>query len=230
MVPILKLPDCNSCFPPELARFNDLKLKNYLDEHTVKLLRGVEPPRATLRQLKCGLASKDFLDCSEMYRSTLGYWLLHREFKIYKRLEGIEGIVQHVSMPNKRVLCMDYLQGGRDLKLVAPGELPHSALEQLCALIKKIHARGVIHFDIGHDSNGDYGRETNILWKDNKIYIIDFAGSICNLPRPLFELLAVHDRMAIVKVIRKFFPEEKIDPHWLPTPMQAKWLRFLRKL
>lgn|GEM_PF-5769767 len=222
--------DPKSFFPAELPRLGDSELKTYLDEHTVKLLRGVEPPRATLRQLKCGLASKDFLDCGEVYRATLGHWLLHREFNIYKRLEGIDGIVQHVFMPHKRVLCMDYLQGGRDLKAVPVGELPHSALDQLCNLIEKIHSRGVIHFDIGHDSNGDYGRETNILWKDNKIYIIDFAGSICGLPKPLFELLAVHDRMAIVKVIRKFFPQEKIDPHWLPTPNQAKWLRFLRKL
>ncbi len=220
----------NSLFPAELPRFSDSELKAYLDEHTVRLLRGIEPPRATLRQLKCGLASKDFLDCRKLYRSTLGYWLLHREFKIYRRLEGIEGIAKHVFMPHKHVLCMDYLQGGRDLKAVAPGELPHSALEQLCILIEKIHSRGVIHFDIGHDSNGDYGRETNIIWKDNKIYIIDFAGSIYGLPKPLFEILAVHDRMAIVKVIRKFFPQEKIDPHWLPTPNQTKWLRFLRKL
>ena len=69
----------NSFFPAELPHFSDSELKTYLDEHTVKLLRGVEPPRATLRQLKCGLASKDFLDCHEIYRATLGHWLLHRE-------------------------------------------------------------------------------------------------------------------------------------------------------
>ncbi|MGM9998290.1 MAG: hypothetical protein ACI38Q_02660 [Candidatus Bruticola sp.] len=220
----------NNLWDQELSSFGSTKLKQYLDEHTVRLLRGVEPPRATLRQLTGGLASKDFLDCDPLYRCTIGRWLLRREYKIYQRLAGLEGVVQHVSMPHPHLLCMDYLQGGRDLKAVAPGELPHSALEQLGLLIDQIHARGVIHFDIGHDSNGDYGRETNILWKDGRIYIIDFAGAVCGLPKPLFDLLAVHDRMAVVKVIRRFFPEEKIDPHWLPSEAQAKMLRFLRKM
>lgn len=219
-----------SYFPAEFPYFSDSQVKTYLDDHAVKLLRGIEAPRATLRQLKCGLVSKDFLDCSPIYRATLGCWLLRREFNIYQRLKGIDGIAQHVSMPHKRVLCMDFLQGGRDLKDIAPNELPLSALAQLSNIIKEIHSRGVIHFDIGHDSNGEYGRETNILWKDNKIYIIDFAGSICGLPKPLFDLLAVYDLMAIVKVIRKFFPQEKIDPRWLPTPQQERWLRFLHKL
>ncbi|MGM9991257.1 MAG: hypothetical protein ACI376_00170 [Candidatus Bruticola sp.] len=220
----------NKGLDPELSRFSTTSLKSYLDEHTVRLLRGVEPPRATLRQLKIGLASKDFLDCDPLYRCTIGRWLLCREYKIYRRLEGLNGIAQHISMPHPHLLCMEYLQGGRDLKAVAPGELPYSALEQLIALIEQIHARGVIHFDIGHDSNGDYGRETNILWKDGQIYIIDFAGAVCGVPQPIFDMLAVHDRMAIVKVIRRFFPEEKIDPHWLPSEGQAKILRFLRKM
>ena len=98
---------------------------------------------------------------------------------------------------------MDYLEGGRDLKSIEPGELPPEALDQLRNLISAIHARGVIHFDIGHDSNGDYGRETNLLWKNGQLYIID---------------------------IRKFFPQEPIDSKDLPTPRQASWLRRLKKL
>ncbi len=218
------------CFPSGIRSFSASQLKDYLNEHTVKLLRGVEPPRATLRQLGCGLVSKDFLDCSFLYRHTLGNWLLRREYNIYRRLRGLPGIVQNVSMPSSSLLCMDYLEGGRDLKSIEPGELPPEALDQLRNLISAIHARGVIHFDIGHDSNGDYGRETNLLWKNGQLYIIDFAGSLYGLPRPVFDLLAVHDRLAIVKVIRKFFPLEPIDSKDLPTPRQASWLRRLKKL
>ena len=116
-----------------------------------------------------------------------------------------------------------------DLKQVEPGKLPHSALDQLRSILDAVHARGVIHFDLGHDSNGDYGRETNMLWKDGRLYIIDFAGSLYGLPRPLFNILAVHDRMAVAKVMRRFFPDEPVDPQYLPTPAQERWLRRFRK-
>ncbi len=226
-----------SPFPQNLASYSSSQLRAWLDGHTVRLLRGVEPPRATLRQLDCGLIAKDFLDSEPWYRYTLGRWLLGREERIYRRLEGIEGIPGRVARPHSDLLVMEYLAGACDLKKVPLDQLPWSALEQLRALLEAIHSRGVVHFDIGHDSNGDYGRETNLLWREGRLYLIDFAGSLSGVPQPLFKLLVQADNLAILKVLRRFFPQKEEDPPpgwdfkaYEPRPWERRLLKKLGKL
>ncbi|MBQ7529259.1 hypothetical protein IJT10_05090, partial [bacterium] len=80
--------------------------------------------------------------------------------------------------------------------------------DQLRRLLEGIHSRGVIHFDIGHDSNGDYGRETNLVWNGERLYLIDFASSICGVPKFANHIFLAADYLAITKVINRFFPGE----------------------
>ncbi|MBQ7529847.1 hypothetical protein IJT10_08135, partial [bacterium] len=65
------------------------RLKEYLSAHTVKVLREIHPPRATLRLLEGDIVTKDYLDCSVAYYNTLGRWLLWREQHIYEKLRGV---------------------------------------------------------------------------------------------------------------------------------------------
>lgn len=209
-------------------------LKAFLEEHTVKILREVSPPRATLRLLDCNLVSKDFFDSSSLYRLTLGRWLLKREFKVYERLKDIPGVMQGIYLPHKDLFCMEYLDNYSDLKAVAANDLPPEALEQLERIIAAIHERNIVHFDIGHDSNGDYGRETNILWsaEEQKLCLIDFAGSIdiSLIPGFISKTMRVSDWLAAVKLCAKFFPGK--DPQ-LPleiSDFDRKVLKLLRKI
>lgn len=210
----------------EIANIKDpIRLKEYLESRTIKILREIHPPRATLRLLEGEIVSKDYLDCSATYYHTLGRWLLWREEHIYEKLRGIAGVMQETYLPSPYVFCMEYLQGYEDLKKVK--SLPRSVLEQLRHLLEGIHSRGVIHFDIGHDSNGDYGRETNLVWNGDKLYLIDFASSICGIPKFMDHIFLVADYLAITKVINRFFPGEEYE---LPIEISEFDRKILKKL
>lgn len=222
----------------DFSRLSDAQAKEYLEKITVKLLRAIKPPCATLRLVKIDgdesklAVTKDFYDCSSVYRHTIGRYLLSREYNAYKRLEGISGIPKMLAHPNPYVFCIEYIKG-RDIKLIDKDHLPLQAIDQLKAMLEEMHARKVIHLDIGHDSNGDYGRETNLLWSEEqqKLFIIDFAGAwLLPAPKSLFNLLAKHDKLAITKIKRKFFPEMPIPPEDEPTDFERKFYRKLHKL
>lgn len=187
-----------------------------------------------MRLLDCNLVSKDFFDSSSLYRLTLGRWLLKREYKIYRMLKGISGVMQDIYLPQRDLFCMEYLDNYSDLRAIAADELPPEALEQLKRIIAAIHERNIVHFDIGHDSSGDYGRETNILWsaEEQRLCLIDFAGSIdiSLIPGFISKTMRVSDWLAAVKLCAKFFPDK--DPQ-LPleiTDFDRKILKRLRKI
>lgn len=221
-----------------LAHVDAKKAKNILQDHTIRLLRQVEPPRATLRFVEfdeemislCGLedtpeassycgtyfACKDFFDATALYRNTIGKYLIKREYQIYNRLKGIKGIPQRVLCPRKDILCVEFLQG-RDIKYIERGQLPHCALDQLRTLLDAMHSRGVVHFDIGHDSYCEYGRETNIIWGDDEqIYLLDFAGSLTiEAHNDLYKLLNARNDTELTKTMHRFFPEKPPYPREL---------------
>ncbi len=222
----------------DFDRLSASQAKEYLEKITVKLLRDIKPPCATLRLIRIDgdesklAVSKDYYDCSSAYRHTIGRFLLSREYAAYKKLEGIPGIPKLLCRPNPYVLCIEFIKG-RDLRLIAQGNLPMQAIDQLQAILEAMHSRKVIHLDIGHDSNGDYGRETNLLWseEEQKLSLIDFAGAwLLPAPKSIFNLLAKHDRLAITKIKRKFFPELAIPPEDEPTDFERKFYRKLHKL
>lgn len=194
-----------------------------LETNTQRLLRPIEPPRATLRLVECQgqrAVTKDFFDAPRWYRVTVGRYLIAREIAAYKRLQGVPGIPRLLASPRPDVLVMEYIPG-TELSRLEPGDLPPVALNQLRETLDGMHEAGVIHLDLGHDSNGDIGRETNMIWSDwGRLYVIDLAGAMLRrLPSPIFEGLAAHDRLALTKLRRRFFgarePAAESLPRWV---------------
>ncbi len=191
---------------------------------TLRLLRPIRPPGATLRLIRwrdAGVAvSKDFLDSTPLYRRTVGRFLIAREAAAYRRLAGVPGFPRLLAHPHPEVLVLEHIPG-REVRQLAPGELPAEALLQLRETLEGMHRAGVLHLDLGHDSDGDFGRETNMIWSEwGRIYLIDLAGALLMpLPGPLFRTLARHDLLALTKLRRRFFggggptPEETL-PRW----------------
>lgn len=206
-----------------------------LESVTLRLLRPVEPPRATLRLVEHQgrrLVTKDFFDTPAWYRNTVGRGLIQREREAYRRLRGVPGIPQLLDSPRPDLLAMEYIPGV-ELSRLAPGELPPVALDQLRETLDGMHGAGVLHLDLGHDSHGDLGRETNMIWsaERGRLYVLDLAGALWRrLPRALFQGLAMHDDLALTKLDRRFFGREgPLDADDLPG-WASRLFRALKKL
>jgi len=118
---------------------------------------------------------KDFAPRSWLVRRLLGPWLLTREARAYRRLEGIPAVPRLIGRLDAEALVFAYRPGillSRSLR----GQLPEGFLEELSEAIEEMHRRGIIHLDLRHRSN--------ILADDEgHPVLLDFASSLRFDPR-----------------------------------------------
>ena len=211
--------------------------RRFVEKYTVRLFRDVAQDRATLRLLAFPdapapfVVCKDFFDVPTWYRVSIGRFLIAHEYGAYARLQGIEGVPQVFGRPHPAMMLMEYLSPGEDLWRYQRGELPPEVLTQLQRLVSAMHQRGVIHLDIGHDAHGRFGRETNLIWHEERrrLYIMDPAGALYGLPLPraIREGLEGHDELGIKKIHDFFFPDLEYSA---PAPLKPWALKLFTKL
>jgi serine/threonine protein kinase len=139
---------------------------------------------------------KDFGPRTHYVRQWLGPWLLRREARAYRRLEGVEAVPRLLGQLDAAALVLEYRPGVL-LSRSLSGKLPPDFLAELQRAIAEIHRRGVVHLDLRHRSNvlaGDDGRPV----------VIDFASALrfdnaTWWGRMLVGLLGIVDRRALQK-------------------------------
>lgn len=100
-------------------------------------------------------------------RWTLGFWLIHKEWKIYSRLKGLKGIPQPAERIDRFAFAMEYIPG----KPILRGEsLPSSFFPALDKVLREVHGRGVVHMDLRHKGN-------ILISEEGEPYLIDFNSS-----------------------------------------------------
>ncbi len=214
---------------------DDRSARQDLEDRTIRLLRPIRPPGATLRLIHWHDAtvavSKDFFASSNLYRRTLGRFLIARETAAYRRLQDVPGLPRLLGRPHPDVLVLEFIEGTEVRNLPADA-LPPEALGQLRRTLEGMHRAGVLHLDLGHDSNGDFGRDTNMIWSDRgQLYLIDLAGALMlPLPGPLFRTLARHDRMALTKLRNRFLGGGPPEPDEVLPPWALRLFQTLRKI
>jgi hypothetical protein len=154
-------------------------------------------------------------------RWTLGLWLIRKEWKIYSRLAGIEGIPRPAGRIDRFAFAMDFVAG----KPLERGEaLSPSFWPSLEGILEQIHQRGVVHLDLRHKGN-------ILISPEGDPYLIDFNSSFSFPPggllrRLLFPLLKWVDRGGLLKL------KERTAPHLMTSEERSFLKRFnrLRKL
>ena len=167
------------------------------------------------------LMVKDVRRKNFFLRWTLGLWLIHKEWKIYSRLSGTEGVPQPVERIDRFAFAMEFIPGRSILR----GEpLPPSFLSDLEKVLMEVHGRGVVHLDLRHKGN-------ILVTEKGEPFLIDFNSSFAFkekgfLRRYLFPLLRWVDYGGLLKLKKRISPS-------LMTPEEIAFLkRFdrLRKL
>lgn len=152
----------------------------------------------------------------------IGGILIAWEAFIYAKLDGITGIPTLLGRPDRYTILTAFM-GGENLRETT--RTPDAAyFEKMGAIIRQMHARGVIHLDMRNRRN--YG-----LDPAGEPYLVDFASAgYLPWPKSLRTLLCRLDWLGFVKVKGKLAPEllsaderhairtgETLSSIWLPT-------------
>mgnify|MGYP003584499765 CR=1 FL=1 len=216
--------------------------RRYVEENTQAVLQVGGPDRARVRLLRCpdgGTALlKDFSRASWLYRKTVGRLSLQNEAAAYAAADSLTGVPRLLGRPDADSILVEAI-AGRSLNTI-PREthwLPFDIIEQARQLLTGLHSLGIAHADLGHDADGWFGRDANVLWGDDgQLYLVDLASAVfrSRCPGPIFKAFCWHDRLLITKILRRFFPDREDQPefhlHRHMPPAQKRWLKLLKKI
>jgi serine/threonine protein kinase len=113
---------------------------------------------------------KDYSQRTHSVRRWLGPWLLRREARAYRRLEGLEAVPRLLGQLDTAALVIEYRPGVLLSRSLA-GQLPGTFLVELQGAITEMHRRGVVHLDLRHRSN-------ILASPDGRPVLIDFASAL----------------------------------------------------
>ena len=146
------------------------------------------------------LVVKDFAPRDPLVRATLGRWLTAREAAAYRWLEGHPAVPRFVGFVDALAFAVEFRPGRRISR-----HLLHDAgpgfIDALASAVHGLHARGLVHLDLGHRSNVLVdGRGAPVL--------VDFASALWFRPgslaaRLLLPALVGFDRRAVAKYREK---------------------------
>jgi serine/threonine protein kinase len=164
------------------------------------------------------LMVKDVRRMNLFFRWTLGLWLIDKEWKIYSRLAGIQGIPKAVERIDRFAFAMEFVPG----RPIGRGEtLPASFFSRLERVLGEVHGRGVVHLDMRHKGNV-------LLSERGDPFLIDFNSSFSFkekgvLHRFLFPLLRRVDFGGLLKL------KQRVSPA-LMTPEELSFLKRFNRL
>lgn len=139
---------------------------------------------------------KDFAPRAWWVRRWLAPWLLAREARAYRRLEGVAAVPRLLGRVGREAIVLEY-RPGELLSRSLRGRLPTGFLAELEGAVREMHGRGVVHLDLRHRSNVLAG-------EDGRPVLLDFASALCFdvsswWGRRLVALLGRLDRLALAK-------------------------------
>jgi predicted Ser/Thr protein kinase len=139
---------------------------------------------------------KDFGTCAPWVRVTLGRWLVSREVRTYRLLDGHPAVPRLVAVVDEHAFAVEY-RPGRHLSRRLRGALPAGFLDRLEAAVAAMHERGVVHLDLRHRDNVLVGEQGDPV-------LLDFASAVCVdrsgwLARALLAAGRAVDRRAVAK-------------------------------
>jgi len=157
---------------------------------------------------------KDFGSKGFWERNLIGRMVISREFRAYRALAGIDGLLAAAKRLTPFSLAVEYLDG-IDLGGLTRGEIGRGVIEQFERIVNAIHSRGWVHLDLQ--------RRSNILLVNGKVFVVDLAsafhpGGIPLIGRGLTRFLGFFDRLSLIKLKNIYTPDSL-------TSAERKWLR-----
>lgn len=148
---------------------------------------------------------KDYSFHKGWFRELIGRFLIYREVKALRRLQGIEGVPKFVCWLSPYRIVTEEIDGITLEEYEKKKNLGLDFFEALRDLLEKIHSRGVVHCDLK--------RAANILvTRHGMPAVLDFSSAIFETEfplflRPIYLRFREDDEAAIVKYKLRAHPE-----------------------
>jgi hypothetical protein len=167
---------------------------------------------------------KDFSSRAFFVRHTVGRFLLGRELRALRRLEGLPGIPSQAFRVDALAMAARFVPG-RALSDMPNGPVATEYLLALEALLRQVHARGLVHLDTRGGGN-------LLIGPDGAPGIIDFQAALSTrwMPGAMRRWLEDMDLSGIYKKWQRWQPDTLGDERLALLDRLNRWRRwwFLR--
>ncbi len=149
---------------------------------------------------------KDHDGMDKKFAILVGPLLAWRESKAMRRLQGVSGIPQLISQPDKRSLLMEHVSARQVVNVDQSEYDAQTYLQSLKRLIEQMHSVGVAHGDLRSPTNALIDEQGNAA-------LVDFVASLSLgsrfnvVNRYLFQKMCLVDFSAITKLKKRIAPE-----------------------
>jgi predicted Ser/Thr protein kinase len=174
--------------------------RHNIEDYVVQCLRpggGTRPALWLLQDRGRRAIVKDYSPCGWVLRTFVARWLVDREERIYRTLDGAEGVPSLIGRLDDRALVVEHI-AGRACSDYPRGSLPPEFFQRLQRVVEGIHRRGVVHCDIKNRSN-------IVVTEDLNPYVIDYVSAFTREGRGgrlrsfAFDRFRHDDERAVVK-------------------------------
>ena len=168
----------------------------------------------------CDWTVKDFSSRAWWVRNTIGRFLLTRELRVLKQLQGIQGISQDAFRIDAFAIATQFVPG-TILAHIQNREVPIEFFPQLEALVQSMHSRKLVHLDIR-------GPKNLLLRPDGTPGIIDFQSSLSTrwLPHFLRQILEDIDIGGVYKRWNLWQPQTLNEQRRIILERSNRFRRF----
>ena len=179
-----------------------------LKERVIDVLRPAKPwqPDVLLaRGDRETVVVKDYRRRGFLYRFFVGLPSTWNEFRMYRRLEGLEGIPRCAGRIDRYALAIEFIEG-RNASAFQPGQLPGEFFDRLRRIVDAVHARNVVICDLRNKKNV-------MVTPDGRPVLIDLCtafgrGRFWNPLRTwLFGVFYQDDLLGVAKLKRHLAPD-----------------------
>jgi len=148
---------------------------------------------------------KDFSTSKFFYRNIIGRFLIWREHKAYKKLQGLKGVPACYGVIDGLALALEEIPSQPLKKHNKNIKLSGTFFDDLKKIVDNFHRRGLAHSDLKNGANVLVGH-------DGRPYIVDWSASISEKECRFFPMNHIYlrfvldDYFAIIKLKMRYVP------------------------
>jgi serine/threonine protein kinase len=185
-----------------------LKLSNLPDNHCgiLRHSSNTRPVIWVIEENGVRAVVKDFSTSKFFYRNIIGRFLIWREQKAYKKLQGLKGVPACYGTVDGLALALEEIPSQPLKKHNKDMKLSETFFDDLKNIVNRFHRRGLAHCDLKNGANVLVGH-------DCRPYIVDWSASISEKEFSFFPLNRIYPRFvlddyfAIIKLKMRYAPE-----------------------